>query len=87
MEEAMDYIFHITVHAYAEEKLNDSILTLNSRNYGIIDKRIITPFFMMRHFRRKNQNDKNTFYLPRQGERTTECVVKSRAELGIVRQS
>ena len=32
-------------------------------------------------------NDKSIIYLPRQGERTTECVVKSRAELGIVRQS
>ena len=30
---------------------------------------------------------KSIIHLPRQGERTTECVVKSRAELGIVRQS
>ena len=27
------------------------------------------------------------FFMPRQGERTTECVGKSAAELGIVRQS
>ena len=30
---------------------------------------------------------KSIIHLPRQGKRTTECVVKSRAELGIVRQS
>ena len=35
----------------------------------------------------KQKHDKSTFHLPRQGERTTECVGKSAAELGIVRQS
>ena len=39
------------------------------------------------HFEIGEFYDKSTFHLPRQGERTTECVVKSRAELGIVRQS
>lgn len=39
------------------------------------------------HFEIGEIYDKNTIHLPRQGERTTECVVKSRAELGIVRQS
>ena len=39
----MDYTFHITVHVYAEERLNDNILTLHSRNYGILGKEIIAP--------------------------------------------
>ena len=38
-------------------------------------------------FRKEKYNDKSIIHLSRQGERTTECVVKSRAELGIVRQS
>lgn len=40
-----------------------------------------------RHFKEIEIYDKSIICLPRQGERTTECVVKSRAELGIVRQS
>lgn len=39
----MDYTFHITVHVYAEERLNDNILTLHSKNYGIVGKEIIAP--------------------------------------------
>lgn len=39
----MDYIFYIMVHMYAEDKLNDSILALNSENYGIFDKEIVEP--------------------------------------------
>lgn len=39
----MDYLLHITVHVYAEEKLEDQILTLHSKNYGIIGKEIIAP--------------------------------------------
>lgn len=36
-------IFHITVHVYAEEKLADEVLVLNSENYGIVGKEIIAP--------------------------------------------
>lgn len=39
----MNYIFRITVHVYAEEKLDDRVLTLHSRNYGIVGKEIIAP--------------------------------------------
>lgn len=39
----MNYIFHITVHVYAEEKLDDRVLVLHSKNYGIVGKDIITP--------------------------------------------
>ena len=36
---------------------------------------------------RRKSYDKNFIFMPQQGERTTECVGKSAAELGIVRQS
>ncbi|WP_230399263.1 hypothetical protein [Novisyntrophococcus fermenticellae] len=39
----MNYIFHITVHVYAEEKLDDRVLVLHSKNYGIVEKDIIAP--------------------------------------------
>lgn len=39
----MNYTFRITVHVYAEEKLVDSVLTLHSKNYGIVGKEIIAP--------------------------------------------
>ena len=39
----MNYIFHITVHVYAEEKLADRVLVLHSKNYGIVGKDIIAP--------------------------------------------
>ena len=59
--------------------MNNSGLTITPEipaNHGIFGQ-----------FKEFDNNDKNTIHLPRQGERTTECVVKSRAELGIVRQS
>lgn len=39
----MNYIFHITVHVYVEEKLDDRVLILHSKNYGIVGKDIIAP--------------------------------------------
>lgn len=39
----MDLVFHITVHVYAEESLDDRVLILHSRNYGIVGKEIIAP--------------------------------------------
>lgn len=39
----MNYTFYITVHVYAEGKLDDSVLALHSKKYGIVGKEIIAP--------------------------------------------
>ena len=39
----MTYKLYITVHVYAEERLDDQILKPDSDNYGIIGKEIISP--------------------------------------------
>ena len=39
----MNFVLHITVHVYAEEKLDDHVLTLHSKNYGIVGREIIAP--------------------------------------------
>ena len=39
----MKILVNFTVHIYAEERLCDELLTLHSRNYGIVGKEIITP--------------------------------------------
>lgn len=39
----MDLKIHITVHAYAEEKLRDEVLVLHSGNYGLPGKEIVAP--------------------------------------------
>lgn len=52
----MDYMVHINVHVYAEEKLEDSVLTPHSKNYGIIGKEIISP---LRKINRKDYLLKN----------------------------
>lgn len=39
----MNFILHLTVHVYAEEKLDDRVLTKHSKNYGIVGKEIIAP--------------------------------------------
>ena len=39
----MDLKIHVTVHAYAEEKLHDEVLVPHSGNYGILGKEIVAP--------------------------------------------
>lgn len=39
----MNLKIHITVHAYAEEKLRDEVLVLHSGNYGLPGKEIVAP--------------------------------------------
>lgn len=39
----MDLKIHVTVHAYAEEKLHDEVLVPHSGNYGIPGKEIVAP--------------------------------------------
>lgn len=43
MNGVMNYRFYITVHVYAEERLDDRVLRLHSKNYGIHGKDIIAP--------------------------------------------
>lgn len=47
----MDLKIHVTVHAYAEEKLHDEVLVPHSGNYGIHGKEIVAPL------RRINEKD------------------------------
>ena len=49
--------------------------------------KIYTLEYPLRKNLHLNLNDKSIIHLPRQGERTTECEVKTSAEQGIVRQS
>ena len=75
-----------TIRIIAEEPESPGILRLCQK--AKIYKGLQSPKNQekLRNARLYN-NDKNTLYLPRQGERTTECVGKSAEELGIVRQS
>ena len=57
----MDYLLHITVHVYAEEKLEDQILTLHSKNYGIIGKEIIAPLRRINGREYYIEKDRDTF--------------------------
>lgn len=52
----MNYLFYITVHVYAEEKIDDRVLVLHSKNYGIVGKDIIAP---LRKINGKEYNIKN----------------------------
>lgn len=57
----MNYKFHITVHVYAEEKLDDRVLVLHSKNYGIVGKNIIGPLRKINNEEYCIENVQNTF--------------------------
>ena len=57
----MDYTFHITVHVYAGEKLNDSVLVPHNKNYGIVGKDIIAPLRRINNKECRIENVENSF--------------------------
>lgn len=57
----MNYTFHITVHVYVEDRLDDAILKLHSKNYGIPGKRITAPLRKINGKEYCIKNVQNTF--------------------------